>query len=78
MNNFFQELRRRNVIKAAISYVVVSWAAIQVCQILFETFEIPTATLSYILFTLLGIFLLIFAYRYEWTPTGFKYDGDCP
>lgn len=78
MGNFFEELKRRNVVKAAISYVVVSWATIQVTQILFEAFEIPTIVLRYVLFTLIGGFplWLLFAYRFEWTPTGFKKTED--
>jgi hypothetical protein len=39
--NFFAELKRRNVYKAAIAYVVVAWLLLQAASILFPTFEAP-------------------------------------
>jgi adenylate cyclase len=74
MSNFFHELQRRNVIKASISYAVIGWAVLQVADILFPAFEIPDTAIKYILYTLIGGFPIwvVFAYVYEWTPTGFK------
>ena len=74
MNKFFQELQRRNVIKAGISYVVISWAILQVADILFPAFSIPDSSIKYILYALAGgfPFWIIFAYIYEWTPVGFR------
>lgn len=74
MRNILQELQRRNVIKAAISYAVIGWAILQVADILFPAFNISDEAIRYVLYTLIGVFPLwvIFAYVYEWTPTGFK------
>ncbi len=74
MTNFLQELQRRNVIKASISYAVIGWAILQVADILFPAFSIPDSAIRYILYALIGGFPIwvIFAYVYEWTPAGFK------
>ncbi|SMD33256.1 TolB amino-terminal domain-containing protein [Reichenbachiella faecimaris] len=74
MNKFLQELQRRNVIKASISYAVISWAVLQAADILFPAFEIPDTAIKYILYALIGGFPIwvVFAYVYEWTPTGFR------
>jgi hypothetical protein len=37
--SFFAELKRRNVYKVAVAYVVVAWLLIQAASILFPTFE---------------------------------------
>ena len=41
MNNFFAELKRRNVYKVAVAYAVVGWLLIQVATQVFPFFEIP-------------------------------------
>jgi hypothetical protein len=40
-NNFFAELKRRNVYKVAIAYGVVAWLLMQVASQIFPFFEIP-------------------------------------
>lgn len=78
MSNFLRELQRRNVIKAAITYAVVSWAMLQVFDIIFPILDIPSSTLRYALYVLIAGFplWLIFAYIFEWTPEGFKKTQD--
>ena len=41
IDNFFAELKRRNVYKVAVAYAVVAWLLIQAASILFPTFEAP-------------------------------------
>ena len=41
MKSFFAELKRRNVYKVAVAYLVVSWLLIQAASILFPTFDLP-------------------------------------
>ncbi|HEX8060982.1 MAG TPA: hypothetical protein VF473_08605, partial [Cyclobacteriaceae bacterium] len=74
MSNFFQKLQQRQVFKATITYAVVAWAIIQVCDILFPAFDISHATIRYVLYILIGFspVWIIFAYVFEWTPTGFR------
>jgi hypothetical protein len=39
--NFLAELKRRNVYKVAIAYVVVAWLLIQAASIFFPAFDAP-------------------------------------
>ncbi len=74
MKNFFHELKRRNVVKAAITYGVVSWALLQVSDILFSVLEIPSHSLRYVIYVLLCGFpvWLVLAYAFEWTASRFN------
>jgi len=70
--NFFKELKRRNVIKAAVSYLIVSWVVIQVVSVISSIFSIPSWFQKGV-FVLLAIglpFWLLFAWIYEMTPDG--------
>lgn len=72
--SFYQELQRRNVIKATISYLVVSWLVLQVIDVLFPIFEISLQVQKWV-FIVLAIgfpIWIVFAYIYELTPEGFK------
>ena len=42
IDNFFAELKRRNVYKVAVAYAVVAWLLVQVATQVFPLFEIPT------------------------------------
>ena len=39
---FFGELKRRNVYKVAVAYLVVAWLVIQAASILLPTFDAPS------------------------------------
>lgn len=74
MKKILHELQRRNVLKAAVSYLVVAWVAIQVIDIIIPIFKISQGFEKWLIL-LLAIafpFWLVFAYIYELTPTGFK------
>src|SRR4029078_12266464 len=72
--NFFRELKRRNVYKIAVSYVVVGWLLIQVATQTLPFFEIPTWGIRFvILLVVLGFpIALIIAWPFELTPEGIK------
>ena len=74
MSNLLKELQRRNVIKASISYVVISWAFLQAADILFPLLNISDEVLRFILIVLVILFPIwvLFAYFFEWTESGFK------
>ncbi|NNK72910.1 MAG: hypothetical protein HKO94_06940 [Flavobacteriaceae bacterium] len=74
MSKIWQELKRRNVIKAAISYVVFSWVLIQVAAILYPSFGWGQEAISNTLIVLIVVFpiWIVFAFVFEWTPKGFK------
>lgn len=70
--NFIKELKRRNVIKAAISYLIVSWVVIQVVSVISSIFFVPNWFQKGIFILLvIGLpFWLLFAWIYEMTPNG--------
>src|SRR6266567_3693504 len=73
-NNFFAELKRRNVYKVAIAYGVIAWLLIQIATQTFPFFEIPNWMVrAVIVLLLLGFpIALIIAWAFELTPGGIK------
>ena len=39
--SFFEELKRRNVIKMAMLYTVASWVILQIADTLFDAMDLP-------------------------------------
>lgn len=78
MNKLFQELQRRNVIKSAISYVALSWVLLEASSIIFPIVGIAEDYIRFVLIVLIIGFPLwvIFAYVFEWTPSGFRKTDD--
>ena len=75
---YIEELKRRNVIKAAIAYVIMAWVVIQVSSIVLNGFGAPTYIFKIIVF-LISIafsFWLVIAWVYEITPEGLKKTPD--
>ena len=78
IDNFFAELKRRNVYKVAVAYAVVAWLLIQLASILFPTFEAPAWVMKvFIAVVALGFPLaLVLAWAFELTPEGVKRTED--
>src|SRR5947208_4801578 len=78
MNDFFAELRRRNVYKVAVAYAVISWLLIQAASILLPTFEAPAWVMKvFVVFIVLGFVpVLIFSWAFEITPEGIKRESE--
>ncbi len=78
MGSFFTELKRRNVVRVGIAYIVLGWVVLQVGDVLFDMFGTPDwvgKTLAAIL--LLGFpFACLFAWAFELTPEGIKKTQD--
>jgi TolB-like protein len=76
--SFWVELRRRNVFKAALFYIVTAWLLLQAGDVLFALLGLPDWTLRLVLAILvLGFPLtLIFSWIYELTPEGLKRGKD--
>jgi TolB-like protein len=78
MGNLFGELKRRNVVRVGIAYVVLSWVVLQVGDVLFDMFGTPDwvgKTLAVLL--ALGFpFACLFAWAFELTPEGIKKTRD--
>ena len=78
MNNFFSELKRRNVYKVAVAYAVVGWLLVQVTTQVFPIFEIPNWALRLIVLAIIIGFpiALVIAWVFELTPEGLKRTED--
>jgi len=72
--NFFAELKRRNVYKVAVAYIVAGWALAQGIAQVFPVFDVPNWVVRLIVvLTIIGFpFALIFAWAFEITPEGLK------
>ena len=75
---FFSELKRRNVYKVAVAYVVVSWLIVQAASIMLPTFEAPTWVMKVVIGALvLGFPIALgFSWAFEITPEGIKRESD--
>jgi adenylate cyclase len=76
--NFLSELKRRNVYKVAVAYLVASWLLIQIATQIFPFFEIPNwAVRLVVLLLILGFpAALIFSWAFEITPEGIKRESE--
>ena len=73
-NNFFAELKRRNVYKVAVAYAVLAWLLIQIASQVFPFFEIPNWAVRFVVLAIIIGFpiALILAWAFELTPEGVK------
>jgi hypothetical protein len=73
-----RELKRRNVFRVALAYVIVAWLLLQVSDTLVPALYLPEWFHSGVAFLLiLGFPLaLLFAWAYELTPEGLKRETD--
>ena len=76
--SLINELKRRNVFKVAIAYVVVAWLVTQVLQLVFESFGTPEWVMKTVLVLMaMGlVFALFFAWAFELTPEGLKREHE--
>jgi TolB-like protein len=76
--SFLGELKRRNVIRMALLYIVAAWVLLQIADVLFDPLGLPAWTFRMVLgLLLLGFPLaLIFAWVFEMTPEGLKRERD--
>jgi hypothetical protein len=71
-HNFFAELKRRNVYRAAVAYGVVAWFLTQLTTQVFPFFEIPNSAVRFVVMALAIGFpiAMLLAWVYEFTPEG--------
>ena len=74
MTGLFEELRRRNVVRVAVAYVIVGWVFVQIAQLLFEAFDAPSWVIKVVVaLVALGFpCMVLFAWAFELTPEGLK------
>ena len=76
--SFFAELKRRNVFRVGIAYLVVAWLVMQVADVVINNIGAPEWVFQAILLVL-GIgfpLVLVFAWAFEMTPDGLKKEKD--
>ncbi len=78
IDNFFTELKRRNVYKVAVAYAVVGWLLVQVATQVFPFFEIPNWAVRLVVLAIVIGFpvALVIAWAFELTPQGLKRTED--
>ena len=76
--SFFNELKRRNVVRVGIAYIVVSWLLAQVVDLVLDNIESPDWVMQVIMLILaIGFPLaLFFAWAFEMTPEGIKKEKE--
>src|SRR5436309_807836 len=74
LSNFLAELKRRNVYKVAIAYIIAGWALSQGVAQVFPVFDIPNWAIRLIvLLIILGLpIAVVLAWMFELTPQGIK------
>ncbi|HKJ18889.1 MAG TPA: tetratricopeptide repeat protein [Xanthomonadales bacterium] len=74
------ELRRRNVFKVAVAYLLMSWVLLQIADVLFPALTLPDWTIRLVAGLLILGFppVLFFAWAFEITPEGLKRDTGAP
>ncbi len=76
--SFFNELKRRNVFRVGLAYIVSAWVIAQVADLVLDSIKAPDWVMQALLLGLgLGfIVALIIAWAYELTPEGIKKEQD--
>lgn len=76
--SFFDELKRRNVIRVGIAYAAIAWLLAQIADLAFGAFAAPDWALRALLIASLVGFpiALVIAWVYERTPEGVRVDVD--
>jgi len=76
--SFFDELKRRNVFKVAVAYIIVGWLVMQAGEVMGSALRLPEWVDSALAFFLILGFPLamVFAWAFEMTPEGLKKEND--
>ena len=76
--SFFRELRRRNVVRVAIAYLIMAWLLLQIVDVIVPMLELPNWIGRAILLLLaVGFAVSVFvAWAFEITPEGLKKEKD--
>lgn len=78
--SWIRELKRRNVFRVGVAYVIIAWLVAQVAGLGLESFGAPSWVIKSVLFLLVICFplVLVFAWAFEITPDGIKLDRKTP
>jgi len=78
MSGLFEELKRRNVFRVGLAYLVAGWLLLQIVDVIGPILHFSDDVARYVLFFVAIGFLpaLIIAWVFEWTPEGVKRESD--
>ena len=76
--SFFQELKRRNVFRMGIAYIVVAWVLLQAIDFTLDIISAPNWVMQvFFLAALVGLpVVLIISWVFEMTPEGIKRESE--
>ena len=76
--SFFEELKRRNVFRVAIGYIITAWLLLQVVDLVLENINAPDWVMQVFMLALaIGFPLAVFfAWAFEMTPEGVKRESE--
>jgi len=76
--NFWNELKRRKVVKTVFVYVAVAWAILEAADTIFPRLGLPDWTVTFVLILLIIFFILVvvLTWVYDITPEGIKVTRD--
>ena len=76
MASVWGELKRRNVVRVAVAYAIVSWLILQLTDVLIPLLDLPEWVGRFVfLLVVIGFLLaLILSWAYELTPQGVKLE----
>ncbi|MGI9291412.1 MAG: tetratricopeptide repeat protein [Gammaproteobacteria bacterium] len=76
--SFFNELKRRNVVRVGVAYAVATWVLVQIGDVAAENFEAPAWVMKMFMTALIAGFpiVLFFSWAYEITPDGIKKESE--
>ena len=76
--SFFDELKRRNVFKVSIAYLVGGWLLLQLTEVLSELLTLPEGIGPVVVsIVVIGFPITVFlAWAFEMTPDGVKREKD--
>ncbi len=80
MGSFFEELKRRNVVKVAAAYAAAAWLVAQIAATVMPAFG-PSEDIQRMIFILLAIgfpVTIVLAWVYDLTPEGIQRTSDMP
>ncbi len=78
LQNFFAELKRRNVLRAAAFYAASAWLLVQIATQVFPFFHIAEWVVRWVVVAAaIGFpFAMLFSWFYEWTPQGLQRESE--
>ena len=78
MGKFFDELKRRNVFRVGIAYVISTWVLLQITEVITPILDLPdwAPKLIFVILAVGFVPALIFAWAFELTPEGIKREHE--